>query len=433
VVPTGDCFLLPTFAGAAAAASAGTSTCGLTLDWPAAASACGADLRYNVYRDTSPAFIPGPANRVARCVGATTYTDTHALVHGTTYHYIVRAEDATTGHGGPCRGGNEETNTVEVTADPRGPAALGTFMDDAGDTAAASFATAAPWTVAATDGSSGPKVYQGDSGDTVCADLTSPVLTLSSPATGPQLSFATKHTLQYDPFGFFGAEGSVGQVEIAIGPSFSNWTRVPLTPDYPAIVEFPLNNCASTGFPDTYFSGTSTGYATYTASLANWGGGDVMIRFRLSGDLIYPGGSWWIDDVQVTQALVPGSCTTQSPGPPPIPDGASVPGLPLRVATSGNNLALTWDATQCPPAAVNVYWGTLGNFSSFAGGFCGLAPTGSATIALPDNVWFVVAGTDGVATDGSWSRDGAGNEKNYAGASAACPAIMQHVTNNDCP
>src|SRR5207249_1020136 len=100
------------------------------------------------------------------------------------------------------------------------------------------------------------------------------------------------------------------------------------------------------------------------------------------------------------------------------------------VTPSGSDLHLTWDATQCPPAAVNVYWGNLGNFSSFAGGFCNQAATGSATLPLAENVWFLVAGTDGASTDGSWSRDGLGNEKSYAGASGACPAITQHSTNN---
>ena len=433
VVPTGDCFLPPSFGGIGAASSAGSTTCGVTLTWSPAISACTADVRYNVYRSTSPSFTPGPADRIARCIGATTYTDAVALVHGTTYYYVVRAEDATAGHGGPCRGGNEETNVVRASTSPAGPAAPGTFTDDAGDTGMASFTAAPPWVVASTGGETGPLVYRGDSGDSVCADLTSPVLTLASPGQGPQLSFSTIHTLEYDPFGFFGAEGSVGQVEIATGPGFTNWTRVPLTPDYPAVVEFPLNNCDSTGNLDTYFSGTDQTYSTYTASLANWAGGDVKIRFRLSGDLLYPGGSWWVDDIQVTETLVPGSCTTQAAGPPPIPDGATVPGQPLTVATSGADLVLNWDATQCPPTAVNIYWGNLGDFSTFFGGVCGLAPSGAATVSLPDNVWFVVAGTDGASTDGSWSRDGAGNEKNYAGASAACPAITQHVTNNNCP
>jgi hypothetical protein len=82
---------------------------------------------------------------------------------------------------------------------------------------------------------------------------------------------------------------------------------------------------------------------------------------------------------------------------------------------------------------VNVYWGNIGNFADFAGGFCGLPSSGSTTISLPNDVWFVVAGTDGAATDGSWSRDRLGNELNYTGATAACPAITGHVTNNSCP
>jgi hypothetical protein len=363
----------------------------------------------------------------------TSYTDAIGLAHATTYHYIVRAEDATSGHGGPCRGGNEESNLAEVATAPFGPPVLGTFFDDAGDTGAATFSMAPPWTIAGTGGHLGPKVYTAASSDSVCADLTSGVLTLASPGQGPTLSFATIHDLEYDPFGFFGAEGSVGQVEIATGPGFNNWTRVPLTPVYPAQVDFPFNNCSTTGNVDTYFSGTNLTYTTYTASLANWAGGDVMIRFRLSGDFFYPGGNWWIDEVQVTQALIPGNCTTTVAGPPPIPDGASVPGQPLRVATSGSDLVLTWDANRCPAAAVNVYYGSLGGFSHFTGGLCNLAASGTATIALPDNVWFLVAATDGGSTDGSWARSAAGAELSYAGASAVCPAITQHVTTNVCP
>ena len=48
--------------------------------------------------------------------------------------YVVRAEDATTGHGGPCRDGNEESNTTRVAASADGPSGIGTWTDDAGDT-----------------------------------------------------------------------------------------------------------------------------------------------------------------------------------------------------------------------------------------------------------------------------------------------------------
>jgi hypothetical protein len=135
----------------------------------------------------------------------------------------------------------------------------------------------------------------------------------------------------------------------------------------------------------------------------------------------------------VTETFMPTTCTTQASGPPPIPDGATVTGDPLTVSLSGQDLVLNWDTTQCSPPTVNVYWGHFSSFTDFAGGFCGLEPTGTTTISLPDNVWFLVAGTDGVSTDGSWSRDGLGNELNYSGATAACPAITQHLTTGSCP
>jgi hypothetical protein len=96
-------------------------------------------------------------------------------------------------------------------------------------------------------------------------------------------------------------------------------------------------------------------------------------------------------------------------------------------------VALTWDATRCPATAVNVYRGTLGSYAAFTGGHCGLPASGGATLAMPDNSWFLVAATDGASTDGSWARKLDGSERVYAGAPAACPAISQHVTTNGCP
>lgn len=135
----------------------------------------------------------------------------------------------------------------------------------------------------------------------------------------------------------------------------------------------------------------------------------------------------------MTKAIVPGSCTTISAGPPPIPDGATTPGAPLRASKSGGQVLVTWDVSQCPATAVNIYRGVLGNFTTFTAGDCNLPPSGTATLALPDNVWFLAAATDGAATDGSWGRTSTGAERSYAGASVACPAITHHVTNNGCP
>jgi hypothetical protein len=276
--------------------------------------------------------------------------------------------------------------------------------------------------------------YTASSSAGVCADLVTPPITLADPGEGPQLSFWTKHDLEYDPTGeILGKEGSLGQVEIATGPAFSSWTRVPLTPDYPELVEFPYNNCVSTQDIQNYFTGNHMTYAQHTASLGNWAGGDVKLRFHLSGDFLYPGGHWWIDDIAISGSMVPGACTTAIAGPPPIPDGASVPGAPMRASRSGTSVALTWDAAQCAAAAVNVYRGGLGSFAAVTGGSCALAPSGAATVPVPDNSWFLVVATDGASTDGSHARKASGAEITYGGTATACPAITSHVTTNACP
>ncbi len=434
IVPAGDCTLSPEFHGVRDAGSEGSDSCAIRLEWDDATPYCGSEVRYNIYRDTSSGFAPGSSNRVARCILGNSWTDGADLAYGTEYHYVVRAEDAASGHGGPCQDGNEDANLVEVQASPDGPPVLGTWQDDAGDTGEAKLTTGPPWTVDTTGGvPGGPNVYVVTSAAGICADLTTPTLTLGSPGEGPQLIFMTVHDLDYDSDGFWGREGSLGQVEIAIGPAFADWTRVELSPDYPWLIDFPLNNCASTAAIDTYFTDVDMEYSTYTASLVNWGGHDVRIRFHLSGDLIYPSGNWWIDDIEVAQAMVPGSCASLALGPPPVPDGASVLGDPLSVGKSGDDVTLSWDATSCPAAAVNVYEGVVGDYSTFTGGHCDLAPTGSAILSIADDRWFLVTATDGGSTDGSWSRDPHGNEFSYAGASSVCPAITQHVTNNACP
>ena len=433
-MPTGDCFLDPEFRGLQTASSDGAATCSASLTWDAAVPFCGSEVRYNIYRDTTPGFTPGPSNRIASCVAGTGYTDTDGLGSGTDYHYVVRAEDQTSGHGGPCSGGNEETNSVELSVRPDGPPEYGSWSDDAGDSGVAAMQLGPSWSIDSADAASAPNSYRGDSSAILCTDLVTPVLSLDAPGQGPGLSFSTRHELDYDPAEIFAFMGSLGQVEIAVGPDFDNWTRVALSPDYPAFVDLELNECPSTSaIFINYFSGWEYVYNTYTASLVSWGGQDIRLRFHLSGDLYFPNGSWWVDDIVLTEVLVPGSCETAAGGPPPLPDGATVPGQPLAVAKSGSDLLLTWDSAACSAAAVNVYRGAIGDYSTFTAGDCDLPANGSATLSIPDDSWFLVVATDGGSTDGSWSRDASGAELTYAGASTACPAITAHNPFGSCP
>lgn len=429
----GECLLPPAFGGLDSAGDAAGSTCTVDLSWTAAASSCPGDVVYNVYRGEDASFTPGPSQLVAACVSGTSFSDAAGLSEGIAYHYVVRSEDATTGHGGPCRGGNEDGNLEVRWAVPTGPPSPGSVTDDGGDTGPVVFSSAGAWVIDATGGDTGPLVHSAASGSGECSDLTSPVLNPAASPASPQLTFTTIHDLEYDPFGIFGAEGSLGQVEIATGPGFGTWARLPLSPGYPLPVDFPLNNCTTTAAATSYFTGTDLTYDAYTADLSPWAGQEIRIRFHLSGDLIYTGGYWSVDDIEISPVNLPGSCATGGAGPPPVPDGASVPGQPLDIALAGSDVHLTWDALTCSGAEVNVYWGPLGDYSAFTGGACGLPATGSATVTPPDDVWILVVNTDGSGTDGSWSRDGSGAELTYAGSSAVCPAITQHAPAGTCP
>jgi hypothetical protein len=435
VVPTGDCFLLPDFDGLASVASDGSSTCSVTLDWTAATAHCSGPTRYNVYRSTAPGFTPSGANRIASCVSGTSYTDSAGLVYNTNYYYVVRAEDGTTGHGGPCGGGNEETNVVERATRPDGPPVFGTWSDNGGDTPPARFVPQSSWSLTPDKGVGGSKGYTGTSSAWLCSDLVSPALTLAGPAEGPTLTFKTHYAFDYDDGTVLAQQGSLAQVEIAIGPNFTTWDRVELTGGYPTPIDFHRNICPTTQTLRNYFTdvlGGPNNFQTFTAPLSLWAGNDVKLRFHISGDEWWPGGQMWVDDIQVTQTEVPGTCATGSGGPPPIPDGASVPGTPMRASRNGASVNLTWDTSSCPAAEVNVYFGSLGSFSTFTGGHCGLAGTGAATVSMANNTWFLVVGTDGGSTVGSWSRRSSGAELNYSGSPTACPAITQHVPGS-CP
>jgi hypothetical protein len=105
---TPPCFTAATFAGLASVVQ--SASCGeADLSWAAATSNCqNAQIHYNVYRATTAGFTPSAANLIAAGLSATTFHDT-LLVPGTTYQYIVRAEDSRSG---------EDANTVDRSFTP---------------------------------------------------------------------------------------------------------------------------------------------------------------------------------------------------------------------------------------------------------------------------------------------------------------------------
>jgi hypothetical protein len=118
VVPQGGplpCAVDPSFVGVNHVISAGNCQT-LNIDWAPASSNCpaaGPNVSYNIYRSTSASFTPSAANRIATGVAGNSYAD----IPGTPnqlFFYIVRAEDSSSGNGGPANGGNEDTNVVAL-------------------------------------------------------------------------------------------------------------------------------------------------------------------------------------------------------------------------------------------------------------------------------------------------------------------------------
>ena len=124
---------------------------------------------------------------------------------------------------------------------------------------------------------------------------------------------------------------------------------------------------------------------------------------------------------------------TEAAAVPTLPFDPGTPGVPLLAARSGGDVLLTWDAATCPAVSVNLYRGSLGNFTTFAGAECDLPASGTAAVPIPDGSWFLVAATDGLFTDGSYGTRSQGVERDLNGASAVCPAIVQHVVTDTCP
>ncbi len=288
---TGECTLAPLFAGLESVVNPASSQCTLELAWSPATSRCGGSVTYNVYRSTSEGFIPDPSNRVATGIAGTTFADTANLASGTRHYYVVRGVDSVNGA--------EEQNTEERSGVPTGPYSIGTLLDDAGDTGDATMSPSSPWSMGMTGGHNGPRVYlTGTYGDNVCASLTSAPLRLGA---GSTLTFWSKYEIE--------SGWDKGVVEIS-SDGGSTWAKVPV--NYPGNS---TNTGDACGLPTgAYFTGSTTGlnWAEYTASLAAWPDQDVILRWRLStdGSVTYQG--WWVDEIAITNVMVPGDCETTS-------------------------------------------------------------------------------------------------------------------------
>lgn len=291
---TGPCTAAPVFGGVASASTLGTASCVVDLGWTAPAPACGGPVTFNVYRSSTGGFVPGAGNRVATGVTAATYRD-EAPSRGNNF-YVVRAVDGTSGA--------EDTNVTEISITPTGPLADGSWLTgaepnenllelSAGITSPEHLA----WHTSTVRFRSGARSYFSLYENNYCAAAVSPPLEL----TAGQSSALTFWSLRDIESSFDG-----GVIEISTDGG-TTWSPLTPSPGYPGTMNTGADACGfATG--RGAFTGTSLTWAQHTVNLTPWAGQTVQIRFLFSTDGSQTREGWYLDDIAITHAQVPGTC-----------------------------------------------------------------------------------------------------------------------------
>ncbi len=347
---TGDCNLKPVFGGAASATSGGASICSITLDWTPAMSSCPLtpNIRYNIFRSTSPNFVPSPANRIATCApGPSSYVDSANLTNGTIYYYIVRAEDSGSGHGGECNGGNEELNSIAVSGAAYGSgyqATPSTWMDAGGDgTGALQLNAGNPgnviWRFVNTANDAGANHTPGGMSayrnagpnasntyaDSACAIAQTPVLKVG--VTALNLTYWERHQLEKGWDGVaveFSRNGGAWTSMAAPSNSAANGcVASDITTDWATIsCSVPGNACGYTASTSMFTGPTGSGTSCtnwVTGALTAYGhrchrvagltvGDTIQFRWRFTSDSAANFAGFYLDDIAVTGILFPNIC-----------------------------------------------------------------------------------------------------------------------------
>lgn len=301
----GTCTLPPAFAGLVSVTPTFGTTCSLSLSWIAGTSRCGGSVTYAVYRSTTSGFAPSTANRIATNVTGTAYVDSSALVSGTPYYYVVRAVDGTNGA--------EETNTVERSATPGGPAttltetfeAAGGF-DLAGWTHQA-LSGSTDWTWSTTQ-SQTPTHSWFSLSQTSVSDrvLASPAITVTASSS---LSFW--HTYAFE--GSTTTCYDAGTLEVSTDGG-SSWSVVPDG----AFVSGGFTGTANANFSNpiggrrAWCAGSIGSMTQVQVNLGGtWSGQTIRLRWHEGDDSSARATGWYVDSVTFSN-VAGGTCTTSA-------------------------------------------------------------------------------------------------------------------------
>jgi outer membrane protein assembly factor BamB len=276
------CAMPPSFSGLASV----TASCALTLSWSQASSQCsdGRPITYNVYRSTASSFTPDASNRIASGLTTTTYSDSSGIATGATYHYLVRAVDATTGAedaNAAYGSGSVSAGTVTILSEgfALGNPPSGWALVDGGD-------GTQRWTTTNPGGLSTPSGW------------TAPFESINSRIDS---SYATQEDHLLTPsLDCTGAASVVLSYRHSFTAGNANW--MPST----AFVDVSPDGGGSWTNRATYPSSASGSVSVDVSALAA-SSSSVRVRFRYSGiRYLNNARNWLVDDVTVTRTC-PGS------------------------------------------------------------------------------------------------------------------------------
>jgi hypothetical protein len=303
---TGLCTLDPLFDGLTSATNLATADCSVELGWAPGVPECGTSVAYNVYRSNAPGFPPGPATRIATCVGGTSFVDS-SVSSGVEYFYVVRAEDDSGNGGGPCAGGNEDANLVELSAVPTGPDEV--FFADDMESGASNWThggSGDTWALSTARAHSGSYSFHATDVSNV-SDQRLESVDVPLPATpGIRLEFWNWQEMEARSDGCF--DGGILEVSTNGG---ATWTQLPSTVMQTDPYDGDISTCCSNPLADLdAWCGDHQDWLLSVVDLDAYAGQTVRIRFRLGTDSSVSREGWYVDDVRI---ITPSDCATWSP------------------------------------------------------------------------------------------------------------------------
>ena len=303
---SGSCTAAPSFAGIASATNGAQSACRVELAWTGGTSYCGGPTTYSVYRGTTDAFVPLPANRIAQGLTGVATVDL-SLPAGAPAFYIVRATDAASG--------NEDGNLVRKSATPTGPLTDGTFATSAEigdvilDTLGGSATVEGPlapehagWHLATNRFHTGLRSFFSTSSNSLCVSLETAPMTLTA-AQSSQLTFWTAWDIEAN------YDGGIVQISTNGG---ATWTTLTPAGGYPDMISNDGNACSTplAGGSPAFSSESQFTWQQKSVSLAAYAGQTVKLAWRYGSDIAVNREGWYVDDIALTHAQIPGSCTS---------------------------------------------------------------------------------------------------------------------------